>query len=394
MRGPIRFLFGYRILSFMAEDSARLLNLCREFDIPYTSVDFKEGYVYIKASLYSARRLERICIKKDITLCGSDEHGVPLLIKRYRKRWGILVGLVSASLAGLLLSGLIWDVRIEGNLTLSDREVRDALSACGLDVGTSLRGLDIGVIENRVLIYSDDISWISVNIDGTVAEVEIRELIPSEEDSGMAAANLVAQRNGVIEYLEDVRGAPVADVGEAVSKGQLLVSGIYGSDTEGFRYTVAKGKVYARTERDISVEIPFDYDKKVYTGRVKTEKYLIFFKKEVKFYSNSGNSYEFCDTIDTEEYFEGPLGADLPIGVRTVKYLEYKYERAERSREDVTELAYYRLGTELERELADGELLSKRISFEIDDRYFRLYCHAEVIENIAKISEIEIEDLP
>ena len=43
------------------------------------------------------------------------------------------------------------------------------------------------------------------------------------------------------------------------------------------------------------------YDKKVYTGRKKIKKSLIFFEKEVKFFGNSRNLYASCDKIDVVE---------------------------------------------------------------------------------------------
>jgi similar to stage IV sporulation protein len=264
------------------------------------------------------------------------------------------------------------------------------LKECGVAIGARKNALDIDVIENRVLIFSDDISWISINILGNVAEVEIREREIIEDTEYMTAANLVAEREGIIEYFEDTRGKVAVDIGEAVSEGELLVGGIYGTEEEGFRYTVARGRVLARTEREFLVEIPLEYEKKVYTGRAFTEKYLIFFKKEVKFYGNSGNLCASCDTIDTVEYFSALEGTELPFGIRTVRHLEYEYRTEQRSVEEATELAYYTLRCKIEREIPDAELLSKKISFDIGESFYRLECKMSVIEDIATVKEISV----
>ena len=303
MLHPFRFIVGYKILKIKAEDSAAFVNMCGDYGLRYISLDFAEESSEIKATLFWSGKILRTAKALGIEIECVRECGLPALIKRYRHRYGIAIGALVGLVFAVYTSGLVWDIRVEGNSRLSESEVIGILKTCGFNEGIGHRGLNTGVIENRVLIYSDDISWITINIIGTVAEVEIRETAVVDESEFMAAANLVAERAGVVEYFEQTRGNVAVVTGEAVSEGQLLVGGVYGSEEEGFRYTVAKGKVYASTERDISVEIPLKYEKKVYTGESKTEKYLIFFENEIKFYGNSGNLYASCDTIDTVEYF-------------------------------------------------------------------------------------------
>ena len=251
----------------------------------------------------------------------------------------------------------------------------------------------MSAIENRVLIESDEISWISVNIIGTVAEVEIREIEVEEEREQYLASNIVAARDGQIELFEDVRGNIILNIGDYVRKGELIVSGLYDSQTQGIRYTDAKGRVLARTERDISVSIPLKYEKKRYTGRVFTEKYLIFFEKEIKIYTNAGNLYASCDTIDTVEYINFFSAGELPVGVRTVKHMEYVYEDAERTPEEAERLADYKLSCDLAALADDGELLRKSKVYRVTDTAYIIDCHIQRIENIAERREIKIEGL-
>ena len=171
-------------------------------------------------------------------------------------------------------------------------------------------------------------------------------------------------------------------------KGDILVSGYYPADeTVGERYTVAKGKVYARTVREFEVSVPLTYERKSYTGEEKTKKYLILFKKEIKIFGNSRNLWGNCDTINTVEYFETFGGDTLPFGVRTVKYLAYVTETVRRSEESAVELALYMLRCKMAEDVPDGTLVKKEISGEFIDGEYRLICRAEYIENIAKTVE-------
>ena len=387
--GPMEFLLGYRRVSFPRAFLERVLSLCTKNDIYYREVTDGSEYAQLSIFFLHYRRFHRIVVAYGIPCEQCGGVGLPYLCMAHKHRLGIPLGLL---LGGLLIftSGLfVWDVRIDGEERLTEEQVILALEYCGLSVGTPLKDLDIDVIENRVLILSDDISWISINMRGTVANVEIRELniAPIEDDAGIS--NIIADRSGVIERFENVRGVTVTSIGEAVSKGQLLISGILGDDLSGIGYTHAKGRVFAQCEDEIQVNIPRKYPKKVYTGEVKYEKSLIFFKKEIKFFSNYRNSYTTCDKIDMIEYLSAPLGESMPIGIRTVKYLEYTYEEAERDDTQLSDTAYYQLSDRLSQVLKDGDLLRKSVSLDINEDGCTLLCRLRFITDIAKQQPIE-----
>ena len=393
MRGILLFIFGYVSLSAERARAHEIMNLCMERGYVYRDLRFEGDRIYFNCSLGTAKKLSDVCGARGIEIVRLRERGVPSLLGRYRHRYGFFAGLALFAAIFFLSGTVIWGIKIDGNARLSEREVLTELRRCGLSVGSRKSGLDVSAIENRVLIESDEISWISVNIIGTVAEVEIREIEVEEEREQYLASNIVAARDGQIELFEDVRGNIILNIGDYVRKGELIVSGLYDSQTQGIRYTDAKGRVLARTERDISVSIPFKYEKKRYTGKVFTEKYLIFFEKEIKFYTNAGNLYASCDTIDTVEYINFFSAGELPVGVRTVKHMEYVYEDAERTPEEAERLADYKLSCDLAALADDGELLRKSKVYRVTDTAYIIDCHIQRIENIAERREIKIEGL-
>ena len=393
MRGILLFIFGYVSLSAERARAHEIMNLCMERGYVYRDLRFEGDRIYLSCSLGTAKKLSDVCGARGIEIVRLRERGVPSLLGRYRHRYGFFAGLALFAAIFFLSGTVIWGIKIDGNARLSEREVLTELRRCGLSVGSRKSGLDVSAIENRVLIESDEISWISVNIIGTVAEVEIREIEVEEEREQYLASNIVAARDGQIELFEDVRGNIVLNIGDYVRKGELIVSGLYDSQTQGIRYTDAKGRVLARTERDISVSIPLKYEKKRYTGRVFTEKYLIFFEKEIKIYTNAGNLYASCDTIDTVEYINFFSAGELPVGVRTVKHMEYVYEDAERTPEEAERLADYKLSCDLAALADDGELLRKSKVYRVTDTAYIIDCHIQRIENIAERREIKIEGL-
>ena len=388
MMRPLLFFAGYEILRIKREDMARLVNLCSEARVPYRIHGFETECAVISLSLLSAARLRVLCSRYNIEIVSAKRQGVPTLFSHVLLRPGLVLGAVLCVLMIMGARSVIWDVRIEGNGTVPEQSIIEALSECGFGVGTPVDGLELDRIENRFLILNDSISWISVNVKGTVARVEVRELIEKEQSPEYLASNLVATKNGVIVGFEGVRGNIAVEIGEAVSEGELLVSGVYGEENTATRFVRSKGEVLARCERDISVSVPFDFDKKVYTGEQKIKKSLIFFKKEVKFFENGRNLYATCDTIDRVEYFDFFGLGKIPIGIRTQRYVEYEIEGARRTEDQARAQATRMLWDEVYMTAPDAELSGVSISQSVSDTHITLTATVSTVENIAKEQEI------
>ena len=383
---PFLFLMGYCRLYYPQERAAEIVNYCSDGGLVYRESKFLAEEFTLLCSYNTAKHL-----KRRYPPIREEAHGLPSALKKYRDRPGMLVGLLLSVLLLWASGRVVWQISVEGNEHTSDKEIIEQLRLCGMEVGDRISALNTAALENRMLIESESVSWISINLRGTVAQVEVREILPEPKEESYAAANLVAARSGVIEWLEDTRGNVAVQIGDVVGEGELLVGGLYAPEGGGLRYTMAKGKVMARTVREFCVEIPEKYEKKIYTGEVKVEKSLIFFKKEIKFFGNTGNLYERCDTIDTVEYLELPGAYLLPVGVRTVRYMEYRTEERTRSEEEMSSLSYDRLAIEMEGAVPEGMLLRKGLKETRTEEGFVLRCRAEFLENIAQIKEIEID---
>jgi similar to stage IV sporulation protein len=277
---------------------------------------------------------------------------------------------------------------------MSEEEVVAELLACGLGVGSYIPNISAPQLENRVLMASERISWISIRMDGTVAVVQVIEQIPpSEAEEGHGPANLIAATDGQIEYLQLYRGNPVVVVGQAVRKGELLVSGIYDSNRYGYRYTRAAGQVMARTKREIVVEIPLEYTKKHCGAPFVGEKYLHFFNFSVKISKNSRNQVGTCDIIKEKKRVEAPGLYRLPLYWEIVTITPYELQMATRTHEEALELAYAELDLRLSALSEGAQILEKGITTELLENSLRLVCSISCIENIAEQSEFEITDV-
>ena len=393
MMHPLLFLVGSKTFSVSGDKGAELFNLCSAYSVVYhqLSAPTDGGRVYIRVSPLTALRLQRLCVRHGIELLSHKSSGLPYLLLGTLKRPGMVLGLLLAAFTVISARAVVWDVRVEGNSRVPEDEIVALLRDSGIGIGTPIRDIDIDGTELRFLVASDEISWMAVNLRGTVVNVEVRETEPTVPDtSDIVASNLVSTANGTVVGFEEIRGDLCVKPGEDVSQGELLVSGVYGSETSPMRLTRAGGRVLALCEREYTLSVPLIFEKKVYTNRQKIKKSLIFFEKEVKFFRNSGNSYTSCDTIIKVEYFNLFGLGKLPFGIKTVTEKEYVTESASRTEAQAAEQANLLLWQSFYSDSPDGELASKSISGGIEDGAYVIRAKIESIENIAAEKKIEV----
>lgn len=383
------FFLGCRRISADADCREAFLNLCFSCGLSFSGITTdREGGVSLRTGLLSARRLTRAAKTAGVIL-RSEGEGLPFWLWRRRGRAGLLLGTIFAIALLILSERFVWAIRVTGNEHLSAGQIRQTLAAEGLEIGTYLPGLRMNEIETRVLLRSEELAWISLRMEGTVAVAQVIERIP-EPQTHDRPANLVAACDGQIEGLELFRGQAMVSVGQPVRAGELLVSGVYDSATVGYRYTRAAGRVLARTERELTVEIPLSYEEKTYSGSPERRTTLQFFNFSIKFSKNSRKEESGCDIIDTilsGDRFGLP---GVPVFLIRTTVSPYVTVPAQRTCEEALELAYAELSDRLSQLSADVRLLEKRIRPELTDFSVKLHCTLICVENIAVQTEFEV----
>ena len=383
-------LLGYVDVYVSNKDAVMLLNLCMYYAIPYSKFTCDDRGVSMRFRLSHYKKIKEECESRKIELCEKKKGGIPVFLYNHRKRSGFLVGGVIAIFMIIIFDTILWDINISGNTTITSSEIIEALASHGVHVGANKSKIHTQSVENRVLIESEDISFISINIQGNVANVEIRERAKEGEKDPIKYANITAKKSGIIESAEIYRGNLVVSAGQYVDAGDLLISGIYDSKIQGFRFTRASGRVYARTVEEILVEIPLEYEEKCYTGDVNYEKSLNFFGFSLKISKNYGKDMVLYDTICNVENYGLGEGVRLPFHSEKISHHEYEYVKRTRGIDEARELAYFKLSEKI-RELGDVEIIKKSIDTYSLDGKLMLVCTLVCIEDISSVVEFDVD---
>ena len=285
---------------------------------------------------------------------------------------------------------VVWAIEVTGNEKLEDRQIVQMLSDYGFGVGSAFGRVDFDVLQNEFLLTTDEIAWISVNMVGTVAHVQVRENLGGSRGGGETdgIANMIAAEDGQIVEVQIRSGKPAVVINDVVRKGDLLISGVIAVGEDGLRYEYADGQVLALVNRQIIVEIPKSGQQKVYTGVENVKKSIIFFGKEIKLFGKSSIDNPTYDTILSEKNFSLPGDVQLPVAIREETAHVYVTEPRTLSDSEAYVEAMKQYRTKLDALLEEMEIVSVSQEHYADDQVYRITAHLVCVTDIAEASPV------
>lgn len=363
-------LRGENILPFLHRQTANgvvLWHIEREYN---TDGDTENAYT-LRTSLACAETLLTAAAEESIEAEVLSRRGLPFLFARYRKRPGLLVGMLAGLVLLFIAELFVWKISVNGNTLLTDREIIDALESYGIGVGSYIPDIPVLRAQNEFLLTYSDISSVAINVKGTHIEVEVLERTHAPEiDPNDGICNLVAIEDGIVLSVDVAAGTALVRPGDVVTAGQTLVSA-YTVDGRGvYRLHHARGSVLAQVYQNYSFVVPLERTVKHYTGRVEKKTTLTVLGKDLDLFRTEASPYACFDT----EVEEKPLVlfgiAETPVVRTTASYLEYKPEivtiSPEQAQQDVEEA----FRAWLERQTDEVLEYNSRITFdEIQNAY-------------------------
>jgi len=152
----------------------------------------------------------------------------------------------------------------------------------------------------------------------------------------------------------------------------------------------ARGFVWASTEREFRVVVPYEYSRKEYTGEAKKEYGISFIGAELSLHSlfeKKGKTYDF-----SEETSKLRLGNNivLPITVTTKTKKEYTKYKTRRTQEQALEIARITAMERLYETSPRFTLAKTQEDYFEEDGKLVYTCTFYGVENIAKELEFEL----
>lgn len=389
----LRFLhnliFGTSRISFSTDDVPTVSRLLGEYRITTEPIKLgRDETASVVVPDTAVTEFKRLCDRRGIDISQEQMPGLPRLIARYRHRPGIPIGMALFLIITYFSGKIIWDFDVVGNVSVPDKAVIESLEQLGCSAGAYIPAIDFDRLQNDVLIDNNTLAWLSVNMDGNLARVEVKErrVVPSEYvPSNGLCANVVAAEDGVIERCLVKNGKAVVENGDVVRRGELLISGVIDVKEREVRYDRAEGEVLARVVRTIEAKVPYNSVKKCETGRKTDDLSVKIFGKTINIRSRGSIAYNIYGKITDEKRAILPGGVKLPILVTRTTYSEMCEQPLLLDKEQATAQARADASEKLREMAESAQILSlDEILSEDDDGVtvtLRVYAVADIAAN-------------
>ena len=394
------FRNGYVRVRIYGEQTERFLNLCRAHEIRISDLR-KESDLSLTGCLQIRDffRLAPIHRKTKVKIHILEKHGLPFFFYRSKKRKAFFIGIFVCALLLLGLSGRIWEIDVSGNARNSTQEILDFLKEEGIVHGMQRSKISCNAIAATIRENYNDITWVSVRIEGTRLVLTVKEGVFTEavEKEKNTPCNLTADQNGVIVRMITRAGYPKLHVGEECHIGDVLVSGcleLKNDSQEVVRYegVHADADIYIKRKKAYYREIPLQYQSEEYDGRERKS----YFFKTGNTYLEFGKSAEknWQNTVE-EQILRLTDSFRLPFTVGKITRKYYETVTREYTEKEVRALAWRTLQLYEEKLIEKGvQISANNVKIEVDHKTCISKGFLEIIEKIGRETPVEIPEQP
>ncbi|MDR1467054.1 MAG: sporulation protein YqfD [Oscillospiraceae bacterium] len=383
----VKYIFGFASFTITGKRLERFLNLAARSGINIWDIKKKSSDIFVcKVTAVDFKNLREFSRKSGVFLKLKSKHGLPFIINKLKRRPSLIAGPFCFYGVIYLLSLFVWNINIVGNFKLKEEEIIEAAAELGLAVGTPKGLIDAKIFEKNAMSKIKDLSWISVNLKGSSAFIELQEKKSAPERPKDKPCNIVAARSGQIVRVEVYSGNAEVKNGDAVAKGNLLVNGfvedIFGKNT----INRAEAKVFAITKHILREKLDFGQIEEFPTGKIINRRSVKFFgvKIPLTLAPKPKDNYQKEFSLNKLKIGE----SFLPITFYLERHVEYERKKILLTPDQTKEKIEERLKAREESEFRDMKILERSKKEKIQNGT----CYADVTyvceEDIAKKEEI------
>ena len=333
-------------------------------------------------------KLQQLCERKGYVLHLKQKRGLFWPLRAMIKRPVFVIGMMFLIVLAVMLPGRILFIETEGNEAVPSRYILEQAENCGLKFWSRRREVRSEQIKNALLEAIPQLQWVGVNTYGCRAVIAVRErsAYPAEQD-GASVSHIAASRDGVIHSCTVTRGYGNCIVGQAVRKGDILISGFTdcGLTIVAER---AEGEVLAQTQRSLNVLTPAGCQIQSQTGSGNTRYSLLIGKKRINFYKGSGISGATCDKMYSKYVLTLPGGFSLPVAL--LKETTISCSLTEMTANHPSSMLEAFVSDYLMEQMKDGVILRKSEVLTESNGVFQLNGVYDCQENIGIVQEEKI----
>jgi similar to stage IV sporulation protein len=307
LRGCIR-------ISAKGRELYRFINMIHQSSICCFGQHCRSDVFYGEIYRSDLSGIEEIAAECGIELTSAEFTTLSSRLLRYRRRIGLLIGVIAAVFTVYYFSSVVVTIEVYGNSSVSESDILAALDDLGIRSGARINDLDLRYCANELRVRVDGISWAAIRHTGNRIVVDVTEVIePPEKPQKRLPCNIVSKKNAKITSFTLLDGFLMHKIGDYVAEGTLLVNGVSVSNTGRTLLHHAMGEVIGIYDETVQFSGTYEPVLTVPTGRSRDEKYLRLFSLDIPlFFSRCKYGSSSCETAFAPFVL---FGRELPVGV-------------------------------------------------------------------------------
>ncbi len=306
----LRYYKGYVKFTVSGGFRENFINLCNAKGIRIWNVVPEINKIHACVSIKNFHKLRSVVRESGVKLHISEKKGFKLFLKKYRHRAVFMTGILFIIVFYIIMNQFIWFIEVEGTETVSHEEIINVLSDYGVKIGAYAPNIDeISTSRSAINYFNGRLLWMSVNIKGSKAVIEVRDYVDEHEDTTFGEpCNIIADFDGTLLSIELINGDREVLPGSAVKKGDLLISGVIQNRDMSASYLEARGKITAHHNLQYSRSYNIKQKCKKYAN-VRENIGIGFIGLEIPhFFDKSGSVFSFSEFLTVRN-------TKLPFGV-------------------------------------------------------------------------------
>ena len=327
MTDLFRSLAGEITLELTSADMAQAIHQLNESKIQITGLRIiDELTVHFTVTRKDLKRIKIMADRRGNRVKILSRTGLFWRIWSLRHRPVLVCGMLILFGLSLFIPSRVLFIEVEGNILQPDNLILDTAKDAGIRFGASRRAVRSERMKNELLDAMPQLQWAGVNTFGCKAVISVKErALESHDGNKYMAENIVASQDGIVTEVVVSEGTGVCTVGQAIRKGQLLISGY--TDCGGVIITrPAKGEVFAQTSHEMTVVTPSENRIRTKLEGMRANYSLHIGKKRINFYKGSGIYDGSCVKMVRQYYLTLPGGYRLPISITKQLWTKYQTE--------------------------------------------------------------------
>lgn len=334
---------GYVVVTARGPNLGQFLNLALAARIPLADVTMGERWLRARTPIGGFKALRPLARTTRSRVRIRRKVGLPFWLYRARRRPMLVWGALGFVLSLYFLSSWVWVVSVyteKGPHRLPAQQILEVARSQNLRPGVLKSAVNWEAVKEKLKLMPE-VSWAEIEIQGTRALIHIAEktLPTPSEEAARQPAHVVAGKDAVIEDILVLAGHPLVKAGDAVHRGQVLVSAEVPPEVPEPEagsppptgepgtplYVHARAIVRGRVEYRSQAVAPLVEGRLVPTGRKSRSWSLVAGSSQIRFGPKASPFSQV--QVEEQSLLPGWLSRYLPVAIHQITYQEVQPHR-------------------------------------------------------------------